>query len=95
MGNRETRTLLLDVEFHGFAQGDLFAADYCRRFKKRAGQLADLGPPVPDRTLVVNVLRGLKERFTNIGIHLPRGFPFPTFQEVQANLLLEEMNMAH
>jgi hypothetical protein len=95
LGNRETRTLLLDVKFHAFTQGDLTVADYCRRFKKMADQLADLGSPVQDRTLVLNVLRGLSGRFTNIGIHLPRGFPFPTFQEVQANLLLEEMNMAH
>ena len=95
MGNRETRTILLDVEFHGFSQGDLSIADYCRRFKKMADQLDDLGSPVSDRTLVLNVLRGLNERFTSIGVHLRRARPFPTFKEVQAELLLEEMNMAH
>jgi len=86
LGNRETRTLL-DVEFHGFAQGDLSVADYCRCFKKMADQLADLGAPVSDRTR-------LNERFTNIGVHR-RGRLFPNFKEAQAELLLEEMNMAH
>ena len=57
LGNHETRTLLLDVEFHSFAQGDLSVTDYCRRFKRMADQLADLGAPVLDRTLVLNVLR--------------------------------------
>jgi len=95
LGNRETRTILLDVEFHGFSQGDLSIADYCRRFKKMADQLDDLGSPVSDRTLVLNVLRGLNERFTSIGVHLRRARPFPTFKEAQAELLLEEMNMAH
>jgi len=94
LGNRETRTILLDVEFHGFSQGDLSIADYCRRFKKMADQLDDLGSPVSDRTLVLNVLRGLNERFTSIGVHLRRARPFPTFKEAQAELLLEEMNMA-
>ena len=95
LGNRETRTILLDVEFHGFSQGDLSIADYCRRFKKMADQLDDLGSPVSDRTLVLNVLCGLNERFTSIGVHLRRARPFPTFKEAQAELLLEEMNMAY
>jgi len=95
LGNRETRTILLDVEFHGFSQGDLSIADYCRHFKKMADQLDDLRSPVSDRTLALNVLRGLNKRFTSIGVHLRRARPFPTFTEIQAELLLEEMNMAH
>ena len=34
LGNRETRTILLDVEFHGFSQAYLSIADYCRHFKR-------------------------------------------------------------
>ena len=38
-----------------------------------ADDLADLGEPVTDRTLVLNVIRGLNENFTDIGRHLRRG----------------------
>ena len=58
-----------------------------------AEQLGALGEVVPDRTLVLHVIRGLNERFKNVGMHLRRGRPFPTFLEAKADLLLEEMTM--
>ena len=56
-------------------------------------QLGALGEAVSDRTLVLHVIRGLNERFKNVGMHLRRGRPFPTFLEAKADLLLEEMTM--
>ena len=78
--------------FRAFAQGDLSVADYCKHFKKMAAGLADLGEHVTDRTLVLNVIRGLNERYRDIGVHLRRGRPFPSFAVVR-NELLEEINM--
>eukprot|EP00267_Zea_mays_P035684 XP_008671988.1 uncharacterized protein LOC103649506 [Zea mays] len=95
LGNRETRALHLDAQFRHFVQGDLPVSDYCRRFKTMADALGDLGEPVTDRTLVLNVLRGLSDRFSDIGRHLRLGRPFPTFHDVRATLLLEELTMAH
>ena len=95
LGNRETRALFLDAEFRNFRQGDLSITDYCRKFKGMADALGDLGEPVPDRTLVLNVIRGLNERFSSIGLHLRRGRPLPTFLEVRNDLLLEELTLAH
>jgi hypothetical protein len=46
-----------------------------------------------DRTLVLNVLCGLNERYKDIGVHLRRGRPFPSFAAVRNELLLEEINM--
>ena len=60
-GNRETRALQLDAEFRLFEQGELSIADYCKRMKNMADDLGDLGEVVHDRTLVLNVLRGLNE----------------------------------
>nr|CAB3501456.1 unnamed protein product [Digitaria exilis] len=95
LGNRETRALHLDVEFRNFVQGDLSIADYCRRFKKMAEGLAALGEPVTDRTLVLNVIHGLNDRYRDVGRHLRRGRPFPTFTEAKAELELEELTLAH
>jgi len=63
LGNRESRALLLDAEFRNLSQGALSIDDYCRQMKTKADALADLGEPISDRTLVLNVLRGLNERF--------------------------------
>jgi hypothetical protein len=73
LGNRETRTLHLDTQFRHFCQGDLSITDYCRKFKSMADALVDLGEPVTDRTLVLNVIRGLNENNTDIGRHLLAG----------------------
>jgi hypothetical protein len=93
IGNQETRALHLDAKFRTFAQGDLSVNDYCKHFKKMAADLADLGEHVTDRTLVLNVIRGLNERYRDIGVHLHRGRPFPSFAAVRNELLLEDINM--
>jgi hypothetical protein len=59
LGNREQRTLHLDVAFRNFVQGDFIVSEYCRKFKNMADALADLGSPVDNRILVLNILRGL------------------------------------
>ena len=93
LGNKKTRALHLDAKFRAFAKGDLSVTDYCKHFKKMADDLADLGEHVTDRTLVLNVIRGLIERYRDIGVHLRRGRPFPSFAAVCNELLLEEINM--
>jgi hypothetical protein len=93
LGNMETRALILDAEFRNFVQGDLPIADYCRKLKSMADSLGDLGEPVPDRTLVLSVLRGLNEKFGYMGAILKRQKPFPS-SEVKNDLLVEEISMA-
>jgi hypothetical protein len=59
LSNRETRTLHLDATFHNFVQGDLSVTMYCRKFKGMADALANLGSPIDDQILVLNILRDL------------------------------------
>ena len=92
-GNRETRALQLDAVFRLFEQGDLSITDYCRRMKSMADDLGDLGEVIQDRTLVLNVLRGLNERYSHMVALLKRSRPFPTFDEVRNDLLLEELTI--
>jgi uncharacterized membrane protein YgcG len=94
IGNKESRALLLDAEFRTFVQGGLSISDYCHRLKSMDDQLADLGEPVRDRTLVLNVIRGLNDRFSYLGALIQRQRPFPTFVEVKSDLRLAEINMA-
>jgi hypothetical protein len=93
LDNQEQRAILLDTEFRTFVQGDLSISDYCCRLKTMADALRGFGEDIPDRTLVLNVIRGLNEKFAPIGIHLLRAKPFPTFLEARTELLLEELTM--
>ena len=86
--------MLLDAEFRTLSQGALSINDYCRKMKGMADALADLGEPVHDRTLVLNILQGLNERFQFMSQFITRQKPFPSFADVRADLRLAELNMA-
>ncbi|XP_039815290.1 uncharacterized protein LOC120678206 [Panicum virgatum] len=95
LSNRETRALYLDAEFRGFSQGDLSIIDYCRHLQQMATDLGALSEVISNRTLVLNLIRGLNERFANIGLHLRWSQPFPSFLEAKEALRLEELTLAH
>ena len=57
--------------------------------------LRDLSEPVADRTMVLNLLRGLSPRYGHLKALIKRTVPFPTFHAVRNELLLEELTMAH
>ncbi|XP_008656841.2 uncharacterized protein [Zea mays] len=91
--NREAWALHLDDQFHLFSQGDLSVGEYCRQMKGMADSLRDLGEPVADRTVVLNLLRGLSPRYSHLKALIKRTVPFPTFHVVWNKLLLEELIM--
>jgi hypothetical protein len=86
LGNREQRTLHLDAVFRTFVQGDLSINEYCRKFKAMADDLADLGAPVEDWILVLNILKGLNQRFEHVGSIIWCYSPFSNFLKVQNDL---------
>jgi hypothetical protein len=93
VGNRETRIVLVDTEFRTLCQGALSVSDYCRRMKTLADSLVELGEPISDRLLTINLLRGLNDRFAHLRSYLKRQRPFPSFVEARSELLLEELSM--
>ena len=56
-----------------------------------AHALHDLGDPVSDRVLVLNVLRGLSSTYDHLKGWIARQRPFPTFLQVRDGLALEEI----
>jgi hypothetical protein len=93
LGNREQRTLHLDAAFRNFVQGDLTVSEYCRKFKNMVDALADLGSPVDDRILVLNILRGLNPCFEHLDTIIQRYTPFPSFLKIRDDLILEELHL--
>ena len=56
LGNQDTLALHLNIQFRNFVQGDLSIVDYYRCLKGTAQQLTDLGEPISDRTLTLNLI---------------------------------------
>jgi uncharacterized membrane protein YgcG len=93
LGNVEARALCLDAAFRTFVQGDLSVSEYRRKMKTMADSLGDLACPMEDRNLVLNVLRGLSDRYTHLRSLIMRQRPFPTFLQVRDDLALEEITL--
>jgi hypothetical protein len=93
LGNHEQRTLHLDAVFCTFVQGDLSVNEYCRKFKAMADGLTVLDAPVEDWILVLNILRGLNQRFEHVGSIIRCYSPFLNFLKVWDDLLLQEIHM--
>ena len=72
LGNTEFHALQLDATFRTFEQGDLSVGEFCRRMKGMADAFHDLRCPVPDRILVLNVLRGLNSTYDHLRTWITR-----------------------
>jgi hypothetical protein len=73
--------------------GGLSVGEHCRQMKGMSDSLRDLGEQVADRTLVLNLLRGLSPRYGHLKDLIKRIVPFPTFHVMQNELLHEELTM--
>jgi hypothetical protein len=60
--------------------------------KGMADSLHNLGWPVEDRILVLNVLHGLSDRYAHIRTWITRQRSFPTFLQVCDDLVMEELS---
>jgi hypothetical protein len=58
-----------------------------------ADGLADLGSPVEDQILVLNILRGLNQHFKDVSSIIRRYSTILNFLKVHDDLLLEEMHI--
>jgi hypothetical protein len=59
--------------------------------KNMVASLRDIGELVYDCTLVLNLLRGLNERYDHLGTCITRSVSFLSFHKVCNDLILEEL----
>jgi hypothetical protein len=95
LGNSKSRVLQLDARFHAFKQGDLSVSDYYCQMEGMADDLRALGETVIDRHLVLNLLRGLNERFDHMKIFIKQSQSLPSFHTVCNDFELEEIELDH
>jgi hypothetical protein len=91
IGNQETRALHINATFRNFVQGDLNVNDYCLKMKGFTNSLIDLSVDVPDRVLILNILRGLNKNFDHLHTIFTHTTLFPSFQKVHDDLCLKEI----
>lgn len=92
--NVETRAVYLELEFRSLAQGSLSIANYCRKQKSLADDLATVDNKINDKTLALNTMHGLNPKFAHKRVLLSMKTPFPSFLETRSTLMLEELTSA-
>jgi hypothetical protein len=90
--NKAPRAIFLNHEFHSLTQGDLSIDAYCVRMKEKADELRDVGQPVSEPNLVLNLLRGLNEVYSGVADNIAGQQPL-TLATARHQLLLKELRL--
>ncbi|XP_021844558.2 uncharacterized protein [Spinacia oleracea] len=70
------------------------ASAYCLRLKMLADQLKNVGAPVSNNRLVLQMVAGLTEAYKHVGTNIHQSKVLPSFYEVRSSLCLEEKGLA-
>ena len=92
--NQAPRAIFLSEDFHSMTQGDLSVMDFGKKMKLAADALREVGHPVSEPTLVLNLLRGIHPKFSNTK-DIVAGTKDITFDEALNQFALKEMRMAN
>ena len=90
--NKAPRAIFLSHEFHSMTQGDSTIDEYCVRMKEVADGLRDLGQTITESSLVLNLLRGLNEKYQSITDNIAGREPL-TLAIARHELLLKELRL--
>lgn len=93
--NKEPLAIYISTQFHMLLQGDMSISAYYQRMKQLADSLRDVGHPVSDPQLILNLLHRLAPRLSNQTEILARKDPFPSFTSARTSLLLAGMRTTH
>ncbi|KAM0837426.1 hypothetical protein ACQ4PT_061674 [Festuca glaucescens] len=92
--NREGQAMQLNQDLRDTPRGDLSIGEYCGRLKHIANQLEEVGAPITDRALTMQLIDGLGEKFKMQAEILANTVPYPTFAQAQSWLQQAERKMA-
>ncbi|XP_034601192.1 uncharacterized protein [Setaria viridis] len=94
--NKQSQEIFLSHDFHSMTQGDSFIGEYCSRMKTLLDALCDIGHPVQDSELVLNLLCGLNPCFSNIADNIANSTTsFASFAQAWDMLALKELHLAN
>ncbi|KAL4558896.1 hypothetical protein LXL04_037101 [Taraxacum kok-saghyz] len=90
--NKVTRVVYLEEQFNSTLL-DAFSnvAEYCDRLKFIADQLANVGNPISETKMVLQLVAGLnKGEYDTVATLIQQADPLPSFNKASSQLLLEE-----
>ena len=89
--NKNSRALYLERQFTN-TQLDNFAnvSAYCQELKVIVDQLSNVGAPVSNDRLVLQLIAGLNESYDGVATIIQQNDPLPAFYEARSKIILEE-----
>ncbi|XP_074336001.1 uncharacterized protein LOC141673167 [Apium graveolens] len=92
--NKNSRVVTLEAEFSN-TQMEIFpnASAYCQRLKTIFDQLKNVGAPVSESHLVLQLVSGLTQAYRGVGTLIRQSDPLPSFYKARSMLTLEEAGL--
>ncbi|XP_074266074.1 uncharacterized protein LOC141588536 [Silene latifolia] len=93
--NQHSRAVTLEQEFSHISMEDFSTVSaYCQRLKSIADQLKNVGSPVSESRLVLQLVSGLSSAYSGVGTIIRQSNPLPPFYRARSMLTLEEAGLA-
>ncbi|XP_021736595.1 uncharacterized protein LOC110703160 [Chenopodium quinoa] len=93
--NQNSRAVTLEHEFCNTQMEDFpNASAYCQRLKSLSDQLKNVGAPVDNNRLVLQLVSGLTEPYNGVATLIRQSNPLPQFYQSRSMLTLEEAGLA-
>ncbi|XP_010693283.2 uncharacterized protein LOC104906246 [Beta vulgaris subsp. vulgaris] len=93
--NKNSRVVILEHPFSHLNIADFRnASSYCQTLKMLADQLANVGSPVSNQRLVLQMVVGLTEAYNGVASIIQHRDPLPLFSTARSMLILEETSLA-
>ncbi|GAA0186782.1 hypothetical protein LIER_34070 [Lithospermum erythrorhizon] len=71
-----------------------YRSSKCQRLKSLADQLKNVGAPVPNNCLVLQMVSGLTEAYNSVATLIRQSSPIPQFYHAHSMVILEESGLA-
>ncbi|XP_074314771.1 uncharacterized protein LOC141650330 [Silene latifolia] len=93
--NKNSCAVTLEQEFSHVEMADFSSVSAnCQRLKSLADQLKNVGSPVSNSRLVLQLVSGLTPAYQNVGTIIRQRTPLPAFYQARSMLTLEEAGLA-
>jgi hypothetical protein len=93
--NQNARVVTLEQEFSNTRMEDFpNVSAYCQRLKMLSDQPRNVGSPVNNHRLVLQLISGLPEAYRSVATLIRQSNPLPSFYQARSMLTLEEAGMA-
>ncbi|XP_010689822.2 uncharacterized protein LOC104903482 [Beta vulgaris subsp. vulgaris] len=93
--NKNSRAVTLEAEFSNTKMENFpNVSTYCQRLKSLADRLKNVGAPVSENRLVIQLVSGLTRAYRGVGTLIRQSDPLPPFYQARSMLTLEEAGFA-